>query len=101
MAAELGLNSSRMDCGRAHAASFEPAVESHRVQNICGLRAAVRGKGLIGSPLEIRIFKVDIAYLVTSRGERDDSSAGSQQRHQPIDEDEVPQMIGPELRLET
>jgi hypothetical protein len=51
----------------AHAASSKSAIESHRVQNICRLRAAVRGKRLIRSPVEIRIFKVDIAEVLRLR----------------------------------
>src|SRR5580692_13151527 len=37
---------------------------------------------------------------MTPRGERDDSSTGIQNRHEPIDEHEMSQMIGSELRFE-
>src|ERR1700730_11661700 len=100
MAPKFSLDSARMQRGCAHAASLKPAIESHRVEDVCGLRTAVCGKRLIRSPLEIRIVKIDIAQLMTRRRKSDDSSARFEQGQEPIDEHEVPQVIGSELRLE-
>jgi hypothetical protein len=100
MAAKFGLDSTGMQCGCAQAASLQAAVESHCIEDVCGLGTAIRGEWLIRGPLEIRIVKIDIAYLMTSRGEDDDSRARLEKRHEPIHEYEVPEVIGSELRFE-
>src|SRR6202050_1652474 len=85
MAAELGLDSSRMQRRRADAAALEPIVERDCIEDVRGLRSAVRGERRILGPLETRIVDIHVADLMTRGGERDDARGGLQQRYQLAD----------------
>ena len=54
---------------------MQPPVERHGIQDIRGLRAAVRDERVILRSLETRIVEIDVRETMTGGREIDDASA--------------------------
>ena len=89
-----------MDGGGADSAILVAAVELDREQDVGGLRPAVRRPRVIGRALEIRIVEIDVGNLMAGRRQIHQPRARLHQRRDPIDQHEMAEMVGPELRLE-
>ena len=100
VAAKLGLDAAGMHRRRAHAARFVAPVELDGEQDIGGLGAAIGAELGIGRALEIRIVQIDVGKAMAGGGEVHQPRARLQQRGDPVDQHEMAQMIGAELRLE-
>src|ERR1700733_10931222 len=100
MSAELGANGAGMDGGRADSVPFVAAVELDREQNVGGLRAPVAHPCVVGRALEIWIVEINVGNLMAGRGEIDQPCPRLHQRCDPIDQYEMAEMVGAELRLE-
>ena len=100
VASELSLDASGMNGGGADATAAMTLVEGNGEEDVRGLRSAVGDEGLVGRALEVGVFEVDVGITVACRGQIDEAAAGAQQRSDAVDEDEVAEMIGAELRLE-
>ncbi len=57
-------------------------------------------QALIGRTLEIRIVEIDVGNLMAGRRQIDEPRAGLHQRCDPVDQHEMAEMVGSELRLE-
>ena len=82
-----------MPCGAV------PPVEADREQNVSRLGAAIGDKGRVLGVLEVGVDQIDVRKAVAGRSEINQPAAGVEQGGDPIDEKEVSQVIGPELRL--
>src|SRR5260370_12907096 len=88
-----------VDGCRTDAAPAMPLVEGNREENVGCLGPAVSHKRIVSRPLEIGVVEVHIGEAMPGRREVDQASAGANQRGNAIDEYEMAEMIGPELRL--
>ena len=86
---------------RPHPVALVAPVELDGEQDVGGLRAAIGAELGIGRALEIRIVEIDVGESVARRGQVDQARARLQQRGDAVDEDEMAQMVGAELGLET
>src|ERR1700733_8340896 len=84
MPAQFSRDSAGMNGSCADAAAFELVVERHCVKNIRRFRTAICGKRLVGSLLEIWIFEINVADLMTRRRQRADSSTALPRGHPPL-----------------
>src|ERR1700676_4186425 len=84
----------------AHAMLAMPMIESNSKEDVRSLRATISNKWFIGRPLKVGIVQVHVGEAVAGRGQIDQPRPGTHQRRNPVDEDKVSQVIGPELRLE-
>lgn len=90
-----------MHRGSAHVTVPVPFVEPNSEEDICRLRSAICDEGFIGRPLKIGIFQVDIGKAVTCRRQIDQPPTCAKQRRNPVDQDEVAEVIGAELSLKS
>src|SRR5262249_32264841 len=67
IAGQLGLYCSRMHCRSAHPAIPMPSIEGNGEEDVRRLRSAISDHGIVGRPLKIGIFEVDIGNAVTRR----------------------------------
>src|ERR1700738_705953 len=101
VAGKLGLYSSWMYGRRADPALTMPLIKSNREEDVGGLRAPVSQEGFVLLGLKVGIVQVDIAETVPWGSKVDQASAVLDQLRDAVHKDEVAQVIGPELRLET
>ena len=99
--AELRLYASRMHGGSAHAALLVPLVESNGKKDISRLRSTISDERVIGCPLKVGILQIDIGVTVTRRSQVNQPASRADKTRNPVNENKVAQMIGPELRLKT
>src|SRR5213078_1876492 len=68
-----------------------------------GLRLSVGQPPVIGAALEVDVVEVHRREPVADRAERDDPAwrAGLERRREPAGEQEMPEVVGPELKSET
>ena len=76
------------------------AVELDREQDVGGLRTAVGRPCVVRRALEIRIVEIDVGNLMAGRRQIDEPRAGLHQRRDAVDQHEMAEVVGPELRLE-
>ncbi len=86
--------------GRVHTARLVPPVEFDGKQDIGSPGPSIGNPGIVGRVLEVRVFDIDIRKAVTERCEVHQSFAGRNQGRDSIDEGEIAEMVGAELRLE-
>lgn len=79
---------------------MQPPVELDGIEDIGGLRAAVGEPAVVGCSREARIVEIDIRVAMSVRRDTDDAPTVVQEAQEPVDEDEVPEVVGAELRLE-
>ena len=99
--AELRLYASRMHGGSAHAALLVPLVESNGKKEISRLRSTISDERVIGCPLKVGILQINIGVTVTRRSQVNQPASRADKTRNPVNENKVAQMIGPELRLKT
>ena len=97
---QLGLNASWMYSRCAHATVPVSFVEGNCEEDVRRLGPPVRNEGLIGRPLKVGTLEVHIGEAVTRRRQADQPPTCTDKRSNPVDEYEVAQVIGSELRLE-
>src|SRR5262245_36325957 len=95
------MYTARMHRRCTYASLTVPLVELNREQDVGRLRSAIRDERFVGRPLEVRIFQIDIGEAVTCRRQVDHAPAFAKQRREPIDQYEVTEVIGAELRFES
>src|SRR3954471_12082906 len=95
MAAELGLDAARMHREGAHPLIAEALVETHREQDVRGLRAAVGNPGLIRRAFEPGIVEIDVTEAMAPRAQRDDPSGRTRDegRSEEIRQQKMPEMV--------
>src|ERR1700722_12222406 len=96
---QLSLNASWMYSCSTQATVPVPFVEGNCEEDVCRLGPAIRNEGLIGRPLKVWILEVHIGEAVTRRRQVDQSPTCTDKRSNPVDQYEVAQVIGAELRL--
>jgi hypothetical protein len=74
-------------------------VEGQGEEDVRGFRAAIGDEGIVGGPLKVGVFKVNVRVAVTGGREVDKASAVAEERCDAVDEDEVAEVVGAELRL--
>ncbi len=94
------MNSAGMKRGGADSTILVAAVELDREQDVGGLRTAVGRPRAIGRALEIRIVEIDVGKLMAGRRQIDEPPARLDQRRDAVDQHEMTEMVGAELRLE-
>src|ERR1700730_15579039 len=99
MTAEVGVDASRMDGGRAHAAPAMPLVEGNREENVGCLGSAVSDERIVSRTLEIGVSQVHIGEAMPGRREVDQASAGADQRRNAIDQYKMAEVVGAKLCL--
>src|SRR5262245_40588 len=77
-----------------------PPVESDREEDVRRLRPGVSNEGIVRRPLKFGILKINVGEAVSRGRQVDQPSSSADQRRNPVDEDEVAQMIDAELRFE-
>src|SRR3546814_3681833 len=100
MAAELGVDAAGVQRRGADAAILVAAIELDGKEDVRGLGAAIGDPRIIVAAVEIGVAQIDVRETVPRRGEADQAAAVLDQRRDAVDESEVTQMIGAELRLE-
>src|SRR5579864_4556781 len=100
VAAQFGPYTARMYGGGADTAFTVPVIEGNGKEDVGGLRAAIRDEGFILRALKVWILQVNVGITMACGGEVDQPSSGADERSNPVDEDEVAQMVGAELHLE-
>src|SRR5215471_5815616 len=93
------MNRSWMHSCSAHSTIPMTFVKSNRKQDVRCLRSTISNEGFIRGPLKIRILEIHRRESVTRRSQVDEASSSVDERRNPVDEHEVAQMIGAELRL--
>jgi hypothetical protein len=101
VAAQLGMDASRMYSRGTYTALPVSPVKFDGEEDVCRLRTPVSHEWLIGCSLEVRVFKINVRETMTGRGQVDQASAFAEERRDPVDEDKVTQVIGAELGLKT
>src|ERR1700735_2254393 len=86
---------------RADPAITMPLIEGNCKQDVCGFRPPVSHKGFVRRGLKVGIVQVHIAETVPRGSKGDQASAVPDQLCDAVHKDEVTQVIGTELRLET
>jgi len=84
----------------AHAPIPVTFVEFDCEEDIRRFGPAIGHERIIGSVLEVWIFQIDGRVAMARRGKVDEPPASTNKRGDPVDEDEVTQMICAELRFE-
>ena len=100
MAGKVGLYPAGVHRRAPNPAITMATVELHSEQDVGRLGAAVGGHGIIVGPVRAGIVQIYVDVAVAGRGEDHQSSALAHQRRNGINQDEVAEMVGPELRLE-
>src|SRR5580658_1342421 len=93
------MDASRVDGCRTDAAPAMPPVEGNREENVGCLGPAVSDERIVSRPLEIGVSQVHIGEAMSGRREVDQASAGANQRSNAIDQYEMAEVVGAELRL--
>jgi len=100
MADRFRLCDSRMHRRSTYAALPIPLVESYSKKDVRRLRAAIGNERLIGRVLKVGILKVYVRAPVARGRHIDQASSRPDKRRNPLDQDKVAQVIGPELCFE-
>jgi hypothetical protein len=100
MAAKLGLDPTWVQRDRPHPARLVSPVELHREQDVGGLGPAIGDHRVVGRALEIGIVEVDVRIAVAGGGDVHQPSARRDQRRDAVRQNEMAEMVGPELRFE-
>jgi hypothetical protein len=83
-----------------NAASLMTAIELYGKENIGCFGPAVGHEGVVVSPFKVGIVEIDIGKPMSGRGQVYEPTSWFHQRSNAIDENEVSQVIGAELRFE-
>src|SRR5262245_20223812 len=100
VAAEFSGNGAGMDRGGPNAARAMAPVKFNGEEDVGCLGAAIGDEGFIGCSLEIWIVEVYVRKAVAGGREIDQAAACAKQGRDAVDENEVAEVIGAELRLE-
>jgi hypothetical protein len=100
VAREFGFDDAGVHGSGANSTVAIAIVEFDGEENICGFRAAVGDIGIVGCAFETGIVEIDVGKAVTGGRYIDEAAASTKKRHDAIDEDEVAEVIGAELRFE-
>ena len=101
VAGEFGFNNAGVDGGGANTAGAMPLVEFDGEENVGGFRAAVGDERIVRSAFETGIGEIDVGVAMSCGRKIDEAAARAEERRDAIDEDEVAEMIGAELRFES
>ena len=95
---EIRLHPAGMDGQRAPTCRPQPPVELQSEQQVGQLAFAVRGERPVAAVLPVRVVEVEVGPPVGVRGNDHDSTGD--QRQQQRGEQEVAEVVGPQLQLE-
>src|ERR1700757_4454499 len=101
MPSKFGPDASGMDGSGSNLPVAMARVERNRKKDVGCLRAAVGNPWVVGSALEVGVFKIDAGEAVPCGCEVDQPSAWSKKRRNFVHEYEMAEVIRAELRFES